>query len=279
MMFLEDGSLVTGINASLIVWNTDQTSSVTLEGHTKQVSSLCCIDSYYFASASLDERIIIWSNNCAYFFKEMMIPCMHGPILSLISIDALTLASASSDGTIDIWMWNQGTCKYTFRGHTDKVNCLRIFSNNLIASGSSDHTVRLWSIDEPDTPEALVLIGHLESVNCIEVVDSNVLVSGSDDQTIRIWTIDCREHSGTVIIRTHTIPIDSPVLCLTKLIGHCFISASEDGSIRVWDLHRTRCLRTLRSHKREVKAVVQIGCGNIISASQSILHWNPFGDF
>ena len=91
---------------------------------------------------------------------------------------------------------------------------------NLLASGGSDGTVRLW---DPRTAQQLnAMKGHRDLVNalCAITVDGqNLLASSGYDRTVRLW--DPR----TGIYRA-TVPTDHPALALTPLDGSLAIGLS-----------------------------------------------------
>lgn len=71
----------------------------------------------------------------------------------------------------------------TFIGHTLKVNTIAILEDGLIASGSSDQTIRIW---EPDGTPYIVL--HQEGeITSLVALPSNQLASSCFDGTIKIW--------------------------------------------------------------------------------------------
>jgi WD40 repeat protein len=58
----------------------------------------------------------------------------------------------------------------------------------ILASGSADQTVRLWSL--PDGRLIETLIGHGDSVECLAMSpDGRFLASGSTDRTVRLWSL------------------------------------------------------------------------------------------
>lgn len=78
-----------------------------------------------------------------------------------------------------------GECVKVFEGHGDAVRCIDM-CNDVIASGSYDHTVRLWRTDLPDSLH--VLVGHEDKIYSIRMTDEWI-ASGSLDTTIRVWHI------------------------------------------------------------------------------------------
>lgn len=57
------------------------------------------------------------------------------------------LYTYSDDRTIKVWNLNTNKCLETFTGHNDAVSSIE-FSNNMLYSGSLDHYIRSWDLDE-----------------------------------------------------------------------------------------------------------------------------------
>lgn len=77
-------------------------------------------------------------------------------------------------------------------GHKKRVNSLSWSSDgNLLASGSSDCTIRLWKANDLSSPSVKELEGHQNSVNQVSFHPKNpkILASGSSDNSVRLWRI------------------------------------------------------------------------------------------
>lgn len=184
------------------------------------------------------------------------------------------------------WRSNKYTMR-TLKGHKDGVMCVQFCeSKNRLISGSYDKTVHVWNLE---TGEILqVLTGHNRCVRALQFDDAK-LVTGSMDNTLKIWNY----HTGRCIrtLQGHTdgvisLHFDSRILVSGSadknvkvwnfLSGECFtlhghtdwvnqvkihrqsmvVSASDDTTIRVWDLNTRSCLKVLEGHVGQVQAAI-----------------------
>ena len=138
----------------------------------------------------------------------------------------------------------------TLTGHFDTVRSV-VFSpdNTLLASGSSDDTIKLWDVNTGR--HFRTLRGHTDDVDSVAFSpDSTLLASGSLDNTIRLWDANTGRHLRT--LRGHTNYVFSVVFSPD---GTLLASGSWDDTIKLWDVITGNELHTLRGHTDDVFSV------------------------
>ncbi|KAH8812140.1 putative E3 ubiquitin ligase complex SCF subunit sconB [Xylogone sp. PMI_703] len=162
-----------------------------------------------------------------------------------LQFDDNIVATGSYDTTIKIWDINTGECIRTLRGHTSGIRALQFDSTKLI-SGSLDRTLKVWNWH---TGECLSTFqGHTAGVIALNF-DGNILASGSVDTSIKIWNF---EDKSTFCLRGHTdwvnaVKVDSA--------SRTVFSASDDCTVRLWDLDTKQSIRTFEGHVGQVQQI------------------------
>jgi tricorn protease-like protein len=129
-----------------------------------------------------------------------------------------------------------------------------------LASGSEDHTIKIWSI--PDQREVRTLGGHTGSVNSVAFSpDGGFLASGSTDKTVKVWNVGTwiAEHT----LRGHAAQVISVAFSRD---GRVLASGSNDGTVKVWDVKAGKELVSLKAHEVGVTAVAFSGDGKILAS-------------
>ncbi|KAI0526399.1 quinon protein alcohol dehydrogenase-like superfamily [Xylaria bambusicola] len=184
--------------------------------------------------------------------------------------------------------WQKGRCTIkTFSGHANGVTCLQ-FDDNMLATGSYDATIKIWNIEKGEVVRTLQ--GHTMGIRALQF-DDRMLVSGSLDSTVKIWNwrtgvcINTLNHQGGVItvhmegdylasgsmdrsikifdfktqqsfsLRGHTDWVNHVRLDMTS---RTLLSASDDCTVKLWDLDSRTCIKTYEGHVGQVQQVLAL---------------------
>jgi hypothetical protein len=120
-----------------------------------------------------------------------------------------------------------------------------------IASGSVDHTVRLWDADTRQ-PVGKPIIPKTIFVDSVAFSpDGKRIASGSWDKAIRLWDTDTGQPIGDPMTG-HTMPVWSVAFSPD---GKRIASASRDKTIRLWDADTDQRVSEITGHSDMVTSV------------------------
>ncbi len=185
----------------------------------------------------------------------------------------LTLASSAQT-------WR---CVRALTGHEGVVTTVAVSPDGrLLASGSTDKTIKLWSLETGDLlhtfgGRSLRHRGHSDRISTLAFSpDSLELISGSDDCTLKQWDISTRR-----LIRTlsgHSWLVSSISISQN---GQVFASGGGDGQINLWNLETGERLATLSKHRDRVSTLRLSPDGQTLvsgSYDKTIRLWDLRGD-
>ncbi|KAF2464254.1 sulfur metabolite repression control protein-like protein SconB [Lindgomyces ingoldianus] len=185
------------------------------------------------------------------------------------------------------WKYGRFSTKI-LKGHTNGVMCLQ-FDHHILMTGSYDATVKIWDLETGK--EIRTLVGHTQGIRCLHFNEVK-LITGSLDNTIKIWnwrTGECvktlRAHTRGVIglhmadkllasgssdntvivhdfrtyqrftLRGHTDWVNSVKI---DLPSRTLFSASDDCTVKLWDLDTHTCIKTFEGHVGQVQQVLPL---------------------
>jgi len=159
-------------------------------------------------------------------------------------------------------------CLHTLTGHRGVVRCLATSPDGiLLASGSSDKTIKLW--DWTTGKEIMTLNGHSSGVLAIAFSpDGRLLASGSGDKTIKLWQLPNRK-----AVRSLTGHEEAVNALAFSPDGKVLASSGRDRAIRLWQvkgglfpLGRGNKAKVLGRHPDAVNALAFSPDGKVLAS-------------
>ncbi|NJN65998.1 MAG: WD40 repeat domain-containing protein [Chloroflexaceae bacterium] len=240
----------------------------TLKGHTGAVNALAfspVLDQgmpTLLASGAMDETsLLVWDVQTGRSLWRL--EGHTGWIRSLaFSPDGSLLASASTDRTIRVWDVQQGGTIHTLTGHTDMVSGVAFSPDgSLLASTSRDGTVRLWEVrtgtpasGSTDDPAVFFAITPdapggkpVWTTGIAFSPDGSRLAVGATDAVVRVLALPDGRLLQTLTGHTALVTIQG--VAFNPDPGETTLaSASQDGTVRLWDAERGT-LRGVLDHR------------------------------
>ncbi|KAF1931558.1 WD40 repeat-like protein [Didymella exigua CBS 183.55] len=166
-------------------------------------------------------------------------------IMSL-QFDDQTLITGSYDATVKVWDINTGEEIRTLTGHTAGIRCLQ-FDDSKLITGSLDRTIKVWNWRTGKLIRTLN--GHSDGVIGLHLADK-LLASGSSDHTIMVHDFN---NFQRVTLRGHTDWVNSVKI---DLASRTLFSASDDMTVKLWDLDTHKVIKTYEGHVGQVQQVL-----------------------
>ena len=290
MAFSPDGKTLASGSAdnTIKLWHITTGKLIsTFSRHQSRVNSVAFSpDGKTLASASADETIKLWNVTTGKLISTFR-GHQHFVLWVAFSPDGKTLASASADKTIKLWNITTDKVIPNFSGHQNQVKSLAFSPDGkTLVSASADKTIKLWNI----TTGKLIstFSGHQYQVNSVAFSpDGKTLASASDDKTIKLWNVTTgklistfnghQDRVNSVAFSPVSSSEGSAAIGNPQGFGKTLASASDDKTIKLWNITTGKVISTFSGHQSRISSVAFSPDGKTLATAswdKTIKLWN-----
>jgi predicted NACHT family NTPase len=159
----------------------------------------------------------------------------------------------------------------TLSGHTDYVNSVAFSPDGrLLASGSSDKTIKLWDVATGSLVRTLS--GHTWSVFSVAFSPDGRLLASGSYREIKLWEVATGSE-----VRTLSGHVSDVTSVAFSPDGRLLASGSFDTTINLWDVATGSLVRTLPDSRASVYSVAFSPDGRLLasgSLEETIKLWD-----
>lgn len=271
----ENGGIFSGSYDGVIrQWNQSGEVENELAGHSAAVKDVKVLGDCII-SASADRTLKLWIND------EVKCTLVgHSAAVNAISIVGSNIISASSDKSLRLWTTNyenlpsalhddtseshsRKTSQMTLNGHSAQVTGVAPHSvdRDVIYSCSEDHNLNTWDLVTGTLVESKNLSASLLCITNLGPT-INLVACGSTDRHITL--VDPRADYNTSFNRLSGHKNFVVDLAANPANAHQFVSASHDGTLRVWDVRSTKSLSVLKRQTETDNDIYAVDWGQFI---------------
>lgn len=222
----------------------------------------------YFAIAGVTKKIKVFE----YGMVIRDVVDIHCPVNEMVCNSKISsicwssyhkglLASSDYEGTVTLWDAFTGSKTRSFQEHEKR--CWSVDFNHvdpkLLASGSDDAKVKLWSTD---MEHSVACLEAKANVCCVKFnPESRCHLSfGSADHCVHYY--DLRNTTKPItVFKGHRKAVSYTKFINTEEI----VSASTDSQLKLWNISKPHCLRTFKGHINEKNFVGLASNGDYIA--------------
>jgi len=228
-----------------------------LRGHELPLTS--CIFSKAgskIITGSFDRSCRVWETMTG---EELLVLNGHSGLIFAMAFNnpfGDKIATGSFDRMARLWDASTGECIHTLKGHRKEITCVSFnHLSTILATGSADFNIKLWDVEVGLQIRSLE--GHSGEISslCFNG-DGQKLLTASFDNTAKIWDVTRGRCLSTLSGHGSEIKAKQfqeghrgylTVARFDFTDTYC-LTASLDGTCKLWKANRGLCLDTLRGH-------------------------------
>ncbi|ELS02079.1 WD40 repeat-containing protein [Xenococcus sp. PCC 7305] len=256
-----------GKDGIIIVWqiNNNRARKIrTIQASDKEITSIAITNDQKTIISVIDYwEVISWNVNDGEQSESQNFSANRESINDIVlSPDDQFLANGTLEGKINVYN-SQGSLQQTLIGHGGAVLDLAFRplaesdnQNYLVASASTDKTVRLWRFSSGASLEDQGISSIVNSP-----VDSATLATADTVGNIKIWRIN-PENNQQELIDILSEQEETINQLAYSQDGKMLASASADNTVKIWDTASRELITTLQVSREQ--SISQLGVNSIV---------------
>lgn len=200
-----------------------------MRGHGGPVRAITTLDDgRRIVTGGFDSTIILWG--IAPALAMQVLQFHDSTVNALTALPGGCFASGGEDARIAVWCGEAARPQRVMSGHKAPIAALAVSPDGaVLASGSWDHTIRLWRLADEGAAAASIIEGHSGPVNGLAFLpDGKTVVSAGYDGQVRFSPV-----AGGGPARSVTLP--APVNAVAASRTGEIVTAGADGHVRFFD--------------------------------------------
>jgi WD40 repeat protein len=242
-----DGRVITGsLDRTVKVWR-DGACECTIEAHSINLKAVAVLPGgARFVSGSYDRTVALWTLDGAlvcFFEVHQPVKCIAALPDGVHFVVGIGAPQTANRNPAEVRLYHvDGTVVHAFEGHTFHVTTVAVTPDGQhIISGSSDRTVKVWSV----ATKSLVSTceGHISEVSVVAAMpDGQRFLSGGWDRTVLMWLLN-----GTLEKRFDTLHSERVNALVALPDNQHALSAANDLTVKLFNVNDGAVLRTFRN--------------------------------
>jgi WD40 repeat protein len=233
-----------GADGTVRLWRPDSGAATVLRGHRDPVFGVAFSpDGQRVAGAGKDGTVWIWTTGRG---TPLVLTEHGGSVLGVaFSPDGRWLVSVCEDGAVRVHDLRHPATARILGWHDGPVLGVAVSPDGRrVFTTGNDGTVRIW--DVRGRAEPVVLRGHEGPVYRVDPSpDGRWLASAGNDGTVRLWNL--QDGTDPIVLRGHQNEVNS----VHFSPGGRLVTASDDGTVRVWRCEACRPVEEVLALARE----------------------------
>ncbi|XZN92415.1 MAG: WD40 repeat domain-containing protein [Microcoleus sp.] len=210
--------------------------------------------------ASSDNTIKIWDLETG---QELFTLDGHTAIINAVAVtpDGRKVISASGDASLKIWDLQTREQLHTLTGHKGiydfhkgEINDVAIASDGkqAISASSDDQSLIIWDLESGEKLQSLKVTAGIHGQGVVALTPDGKLAVSGCDKSILVWDLTDEARPRYRTLGEHTGDITAVAVTSDGKWG---VSASQDNTLKIWDLENKRKSPILPGHKSLVKVM------------------------